>query len=89
MRGFTPYDAEFAMYLVDEGCMIDEMKRDEVERMRSIYSGEKIIEIEEDVIFEKVVEKPIRKRKSIEIIDPSDYEWKNITPSLTPKLVQE
>lgn len=79
--GFDPHDAEFAIYIGDEGYIIDELEENKIRELREKYNKS----IERNV----VAKNSSLKRKREEISDSKDNNWKNIKLDLAPELVKE
>ncbi|CAJ0837253.1 3331_t:CDS:2 [Entrophospora sp. SA101] len=61
---FSPWDAEFAIYIGDNDLIISELTKEELEDLRNHYN--------EEIKREPNIKTPLLKRKNEEITDPND-----------------
>jgi len=79
--GFSPHDADFAIYIGDNDFIISEMTKEELAELRGKYN---------EAVKDKEIDFPFKEseEEEEENIALNERDWRNINSNFTPELVQ-
>ena len=79
---FSPYDADFAIYIGDNDLIISEMTKEELSKLRKEYN-KAVKNKKRGFLSEEESEE-----EKEEVINSSEEDWENIHHDFTPELIQ-